>query len=266
MADGKPTLHHLDVSVKPPYLTGLSFRTVHVLPQKSQTDRSTQNSQSQRILWLLEELEIPYNLSLHYRQKSGPRKARAPPELAEIHPMGKSPQLVTADGRIIAESAAIAAYLITTYDTAKKFQGDGGRNDWVRDESLTSFAGASMGPIEMMKLFLDIATLQTPLLLRPLVRWMMGAIDRAFTGPELKQMLKYLESELGGQEYFMGKEPGRADFMLSYPMDMAEAFGWVDLGEYEGLRGWRERCQAREAWKRGLEKGNGYDMGFVMKG
>jgi glutathione S-transferase len=180
--------------------------------------------------------------------------------------MGKSPQLVTADGRIIAESAAIAAYLITTYDTAKKFQGDGGRNDWVRDESLTSFAGASMGPIEMMKLFLDIATLQTPLLLRPLVRWVMGAIDRAFTGPELKQMLKYLEGELGGQEYFMGKEPGRADFMLSFPMDITVAFGWVDLGEYERLKGWRERCRAREAWKRGLEKGNGYDMGFVMKG
>jgi glutathione S-transferase len=239
---------------------------VHALPQKSPTDRSTQNSQSQRILWLLEELEIPYNLSLHYRQKSGPRKARAPPELAEIHPLGKSPQLVTADGRIIAESAAIAAYLITTYDTAKRFQGDGGRNDWIRDESLTSFAGASMGPIEAMKLFLDIATLQTPLLLRPLVRWMTGMIDHAFTGPELKQMLKYLEGELGGQEYFMGKEPGRADFMLSFPMDMAVAFAWFDLGEYEGLKGWRERCQAREAWKRGLEKGNGYDMGFVMKG
>src|SRR3954470_13950148 len=142
MADGKPTLHHMDVSVKKPHLTRLSFPTVHVPPQKCPTNRLPQNSQSQRILWLLEELEIPYNLSLHYRQKSGPRKGCAPPELAEIHPMGKAPQLVTADGRVIAESAAIAAYLIATYDTAKKFQGDGGRNDWVRDESLTSFAGA----------------------------------------------------------------------------------------------------------------------------
>ena len=87
-----------------------------------------------------------------------------------------------------------------------------------------------------------------------------------FTGPELKEMVKYLEGELGGQEYFMGKEPGRADFMLSFPMDVAVALSWVDLGEYEGLKGWRERCQAREAWKRGLEKGNGYNMGFMMEG
>ena len=177
----------------------------------------------------------------------------------------------SADVRQLIGEAIAAMPLLATHQKFEgrinlQFQGDGGRNDWVRDESLTSFAGASMGPIEIMKMFLDIATLQTPLFLRPLVRWMMGAIDRAFTGPELKEMLKYLEGELGGQEYFMGKEPGRADFMLSFPVDMAVAFGWVDLSEYEGLKGWRERCQAREAWKRGLEKGNGYNIGFAMEG
>jgi glutathione S-transferase len=220
----------------------------------------SQNSQSQRILWLLEELEIPYNVSLHTRLKT----ARAPPELAETHPLGKAPQLVTADGRLIAESSAIAAYLITTYDTAKKFQGDGaagGSNDWIRDESLTSFAGATMGPVDTMKIFFDAATMQTPFLIRPLVRLVTGAVDRMFTAPELKAMLAYLEAQLGGQDYFMGNEPGRADFMLSFPMDMAADNGWVEnWATYPGLRAWRDRCRARDAWKRGLEKGNGYNM------
>ena len=180
--------------------------------------------------------------------------------------MGKAPQLVTAEGRIVAESAAIAAYLITTYDTGKRFQGDGrSRNDWVRDESLTSFAGASLGPVTILKLLFDIATLKTPFLFRPLVRWMTGAVDQMYSGPELKKMMTYLEGDLGEQDYFMGEAPGKADFMLSYPMDVVAAFGWLDFEEYPRLKGWREKCQAREAWKRALGKGNGYDVAFAMK-
>lgn len=211
---------------------------------------------------------------------SGPKKGRAPPELAQLHPLGKAPQLVTADGRIIAESAAIASYLINTYDHAKRFQGDVGANtntdspsggilnDSIRDESLTSFASSSLWPIEMIKLLLDIAVIQTPFFLRPLVRLLTSGVDGAFTGPELKTMLEHLERELGGQDYFMGTQPGRADFMLSFPLDHAAHVGWVDFGreEYKGLNAWRERCQSREAWKRALEKGNGYDMAFFKKG
>lgn len=177
---------------------------------------------------------------------------------------------VTPSGRVIAESSAIASYLLSTYDTAKKFQGDGGpKNDWIRDESLTSFSGSSLGPITLLKLLLAIAELQTPFLLRPLVRLVTGGMDRLFSGPELKQMLTYLEGEIAGQSYFMGAEPGRADFMLSFPLDMVDAFRWTDWREYEGLRAWRERCQGREAWKRALEKGNGYNLAFggdVKKG
>lgn len=107
----------------------------------------SQNSQSQRILWLIEELGIPYNLELHERQKSGKEKNRSPAELFKTHPLGKSPQLVAADGRVIAESSAVATYLIETYDTAGKFKGDGARNDHIRDEELSSLAGTSIGPM-----------------------------------------------------------------------------------------------------------------------
>lgn len=230
MTDKKPTLHHMD------------------------------HSQSQRILWLIEELEIPYNLELHFRQSSGALKGRAPAELKETHPLGKAPQLETADGRVIAESSAIAAYLIATYDTSKKFQGDDAKNDWIRNESLTSFAGTSLGSISILKLFLDILTAQMPFFIRPLVAMFTGGVHRMFVGPEFQKMMTYLESELGEQEYFMGKEPGEADFILSWPIDMIAQRKWIDLGEFPKLVAWRERCQEREAWKRCLTKGNGYNL------
>ncbi len=247
MADGKPTLHHMNVRLA---LKSYFWALLDHL----------QNSQSQRILWLMEELEIPYSLDLNFRVESGAQKHRAPTKLKENHAMGKAPQLTTAEGRVIAESSAIAAYLIATYDKAKKFQGDGAKNDWIRDESLSSFANASFGPIESIKLFLDILTSQMPFFLRPLVATFTGAIHRMFVGPEFKNMLTYLQNELGNQEYFMGKEPGRADFMMEFPLAMIAHRKWADLSEYPGLMGCKERVEGREAWKRSLTKGNGYDL------
>ena len=175
--------------------------------------------------------------------------------------MGKAPQLTTAEGRVIAESSAIAAYLIATYDKDKKFQGDGAKNDWIRDESFSSFAGASFGPIIGIKLFLDLLTSQMPFFLRPLVAMFCAGVHRMFVGPEFKLMLTYLDNELGEQDYFMGKEPGRADFMMEYPLAMIVHRKWEDLSEYPGLTAWRKRVEGREAWKRSLTKGNGYDFG-----
>ncbi|KAI9736485.1 MAG: hypothetical protein M1818_005995 [Claussenomyces sp. TS43310] len=226
MESGKPTLHHLS------------------------------DSQSQRILWLLEELGIPYNLKLYARIDSGKDRSRAPPELTAAHPLGKSPVLVTSDGRTIPESSAIAAYLLKTYDPAGRFQGD----DWIRDEVLTSFAGSTLSGIIGIQLMLDMMGGGTPILLRPLVRVMTGGIDRAFVTPELRKNMQCLETELGDRDFFMGKEPGRADFMLSWPFDLIEQRKWFDFAAYPKLQAWRTRCQDRPAWKSGLEKGNGYNL------
>jgi len=205
------------------------------------------NSQSQRILWLLCELDIPFKLSLHLRQADGPRKGRAPEKLLETHPMGKSPQLAISDGRIIAESSAIAAYLIATYDTDKKFQGDGGpRNDWIRDEELTSFSGSTVGSLMLLQLLGKVG----------------GELNGGFIEPEQRLQLTYLEAQLEGYDYFMGERPGRADFMLSWPLDLITARGYNGLAEYPKLRDWRKRCQDRAGWKQALEKGNGYNMNF----
>lgn len=176
--------------------------------------------------------------------------------------MGKAPQLVTATGRVIAESSAIASYLIDTYDKQGKFKGDGldGPNDWIRDESLTSFASSSLGNIMTIQLVLVMAEKHTPFYVRPLIRLMTGAVKSAFTMPEMKKQLEHLNEELGEQDYFMGKELGRADFMMSWPLDVITQYEWIDLGQYPKVKAWQDRCKARPAWKEGLNKGNGYDL------
>ena len=216
-----------------------------------------QNAQSQRILWLLEELEIPYNLKLHTRVD-----LRAPPEMKKTHPLGKAPQLETGNGRVIVESVSIARYLIETYDKASKFKGDGGKNDWIRDDQLCELAAASIGPVLVFETIMTFAVRFSPFF----IRWLMAGIHKnlasAFSGPELAAYFKYMDEQLGDQDYFMGTSPGTADFIISHPVHSCIAGGMIELNNYPRLEKWHARCQERPAWKRALEKSNGYDMAF----
>jgi len=227
MADLKPTLHQLN------------------------------NAQSQRILWLLEELEIPYNLKLHERVD-----LRAPPEMKETHPLGKAPQLETGDGRVIVESVSIARYLIKTYDKAGKFAGDGGKNDWIRDDQLCELAAASIGPVLVVETILTFAVRFTPWFIRFIPAAIHRNIAGAFSHPELAAYFKYMDDQLGDEDYFMGSTPGTADFIISHPVHSCTAAGMIDLKKFPRLEKWHARCQERPAWKRALEKSNGYDMAF----
>lgn len=222
---------------------------------------TSQDSQSFRILWLLEELSLAYGLE--YGVELYARDAvtmRAPPSLTAIHPLGKSPVLVTADGTTIAESSAIATYLLQTYDSAQRFQaatpGAG-----IRDESLTSFAGATLGPLVGIQLVLELLPKHTPWPFSYLMALLKSGIERQFLTAEFAKNVAYLQDQLGAQSYFMGDEPGRADFMLVYPVDVMAMRGWVDFAkDYPAVEAWRTRCAQREAWKGALNKGNGYDL------
>lgn len=224
---------------------------------KGPTLHHLNNSQSQRILWLCEELSIAYNFEYtlvnHYRNK---KTHRAPPELESIHQLGKSPILVTADGTALVESCAIAAYLLKTYDTSNKF----GTEDWLRDETLVSFAGTSLGNVTMIELLVDIAAKQTPWPLSYITKAIRRGLQKTFTTAEFKKAFTYLEKELGDNEWFNGKELGRSDFIMSWPFDNIAQRGWFDFKEYPKIAAWRQRIQSRDAWKRALEKGNGYDL------
>jgi len=223
MAEDKPTLHHLN------------------------------HSQSQRILWLLEELGIEYNLVLHARNPATDPVAPfyAPPALKAIGPFGKSPTLITgaADGnRIIPESSAIATYLIRTFDTEDKF---GLRNgDWIRDEVLLSQNLTDLYRSTQITLYVDFGIIKEA-----------GKMDV----PELRRLLANLQKELEGGPpggYFMGKEPGRADIMLEFQISFCKTrTWWVNLEEeFPLVDEWLKRIYQRPAWKRGMAKGNGYDL------
>ncbi|KAF7947997.1 hypothetical protein EAE96_009065 [Botrytis aclada] len=227
MTDNTPTFHHLN------------------------------DSQSQRIFWLLEELSIPYNLQLHTRNPATDPKAPflGPPSLKAISPYGKAPLLTTGpkDGnRHIPESLAIATYLIRTFDSADAF---GLRNgDWIRDEMLISIALTDLGASTFTMLMLDFNAIANGA----------GPMGTFCDGPALRKTLGNLEKELkegpeGG--FFMGKNPGRADIMLEFPMALIKQRGWVNLEkEFPALDEWLKRCYERPAWKRCIEKGNGYDL------
>lgn len=219
-----------------------------------------QNSQSQRILWLLEELEIPYSLKLHQRPESGPRKHRAPEELTHTHPLGKAPQLETKDGRVIVESLVIAKYLIDTYDTEGKFKGDGQHNDALRDDELCNLAAASVGPLMNLELVMNLLTQAMPFFIRPLFSIAQKQLQKMYTGPEFKLYFQYLNDQLDDQDYFLGANPGRADFIMKWPMDLCIENGFIDVKAYPNLDKWCTRVIERPAWKRSLEKGNGYSF------
>jgi glutathione S-transferase len=206
------------------------------------------------VLWLIEELQIPYNLINHKRVNG-----RAGPELKEIHPLGKAPILVTTEGRVIAESSAIAKYLIDTYDTDNKFKGDE-KNDALRDEQLTSFSATNLNAFVIVSTLFNAMSSRSPFFVRPLMNGIHSMLKKGFLDTEFKAQFKYLDDQLEGQDYFMGKSPGRADFMMSWPIDMAAAQDIVKFSEFPRLKAWHERCKARDGWKRGIEKGNGYDL------
>ena len=118
-----------------------------------------------------------------------------------------------------------------------------------------------MGPIITIALLFDIAAKRTPWPLVYVARAFQSGIKKNFTDAEVRKAMVYLESELGDREWFNGKELGRSDVMLSWPFDMMAQREWVDFPKaYPKLAAWRERIQNREAWKRGLEKGNGYNL------
>lgn len=204
-------------------------------------------------MWLLEELGIEYNLVVYKRDQGH----RAPPEMEKIQELGKGPTFVTADGVTIIESSAIVAYLIKTYDTTGKFT----TGDWILDETFTSFAGSTLGPLVSVEMLFDVAAKHTPWPLVYISRAFRTGIQNSFTTKEFKKNLGYLEKELAEKTWFNGKNIGRSDIMLSWPMDMITQRGWVDFKkEYPKIDAWRERILMRDAWKSALEKGSGYDL------
>jgi glutathione S-transferase len=212
-------------------------------------------------LWLLEELNVDYNLVLHTRNAPTHQTApfRSPPSLLATGTYGKAPLLITSPSegsRYLPESAAIATYLIRTYDADDSF---GLRNgDWVRDEMLLSMILTSLGRANGFMIYLDFGAIQLS----------QGSV---VNGVGLLNVLADLERELkegpkGG--WFMGETPGRVDILLEFYMSMIKHRGWADLEkDFPELDNWLKRVYDRPAWKRALGKAfdGVYDLNVFPK-
>ena len=204
----------------------------------------------------MEELGIEYNLELHKRIKG-----RAPPELKDTHPLGKSPQLILGDGRVLIETSTILQYLISTYDKDARFQGDGQKNDSLRDQELSDFVGQSVGGNVMIGVIFGALVHATPFFVRPLMNGIWKGLRSAYFDAEIDLNLGYLNTQLTDQDYLMGPSPGRPDFLLSFVIDNLEQRQLIkEPQKYPLVQAWNTRCKARPAWQRSIEKGNGYDF------
>jgi glutathione S-transferase len=213
------------------------------------------NSRSQRILWLLEELGLAYEIKKYQRD---PKTMLAPPELRAVHPLGKSPVLQDGD-TIVAESGAIIDYLLGRY-------GDGrlapaaGTPERLRYTYFLHYAEGSAMPPLLLKLVFDrVENGPAPFFVRPIARAIAAKVKDGFVLPQIRQHLAYLEGELDGRPWFVGEEFSAADIQMSFPLEAAAMRGGLD-GQYPKLSAFLERIHARPSYRRALERGGQYDF------
>ncbi len=214
------------------------------------------NSRSQRILWLLEELGLPYDIKRYQRD---PKTMLAPPALRAIHPLGKSP-VITDDALTLAESGAIIEYLAEHYG-AGSLMPAAGTPERVRCSYWLHYAeGSAMPPLVMKLVFNRIRTAPAPFFVKPIARNIADKVVRTFIDPQLKSHLDYLESELGPHEWFVGGAFSVADIQLSFPLEAFAARGGLG-DDYPRLSAFLERIHARPAYQRALKRGGEYRLG-----
>jgi glutathione S-transferase len=204
------------------------------------------NSRSQRVLWLLEELGLPYEIK-HYKRDR--KTMLAPAELRQVHPLGKSP--VISDGDVtVAESGAIVEYLVDTHGGGRLRPK--GADEALRYTYWLHFAEGSAMPPLLMTLVFDRVR-KAPWPVRPVARLIADRVMADFVQPNIDRQLAFIEAELNARPWFAGKAFSAADIQMSFPLEAAAAR--VGVGRYPAIAGFLERIHARPAYRRAIEKG-----------
>ncbi|WP_372826272.1 glutathione S-transferase [Polaromonas sp.] len=213
------------------------------------------NSRSQRILWLLEELGLNHDIKRYERDR---KTMLAPPALRAVHPLGKSP--VITDGELtIAESGAIVDYLIERYG-AGRLAPAAGTAERLRYTYWLHYAeGSAMSPLLLKLVFDKIEKAPMPFFAKPIARAISGKAKSSFIEPQIRQHLDYLEGELGKSAWFAGDEFTGADIQLSFPLEAAAARGGLDASRPR-LMNFLKRIHARPAYQRAIERGGEYSI------
>ena len=213
------------------------------------------NSRSQRILWLLEELGLPYEVKRYQRDA---KTMLAPPALRAVHPLGKSP--VISDGDVtLAESGAITEYLAGKYGDGKLLP-PAGTPERLRCSYWLHFAEGSAMPPLLLKLIFDrIETGPMPFFVRPIARGIAQKVKNTMVVPNIERQLDYMEVELGKSAWFAGPAFSAADIQMSFPLEAAASRGGLTDSRPK-LWAFLKTIHARPAYQRALEKGGKYEL------
>ena len=214
------------------------------------------NSRSQRVLWLLEELGVPYEVRKYQRDA---KTMLAPPELRQVHPLGKSP--VISDGEVtVAESGAIIEYLVERYGEGRLAPALG-TPQRLRWRYWLHFAEGSAMPPLLLKLLFGklLPDAPVPFFVKPIVRGMSAKVLATMVDPNLKRQLDFMEAELGRSEWFAGDEFSAADIQMSFPVEAAAQRAGLDASRPK-LMAFLKRIHARPAYQRALERGGPYSF------
>ena len=198
-----------------------------------------ENSRSHRVLWLLEELEVPYELKRYQRD---PATRLAPPVLRQVHPLGKSP-VIEDEGRVVAETGAIVEYLIDR--SGGRLGAPANPEGSLRYRYFSHYAEGSLMPPLFTKLVLGRVPLFGKL------------VQRQFQ-PMIDVHLDYVEAELGKRPWFAGEEFTAADIMMSYPMEAARERAGLRPEHHPHSVAWIKKIQERQAYRAAVQRGGPY--------
>ena len=221
-----------------------------------------ETSRSQRILWLLEELGLPYQLKIYPRDKF---TKLAPPELKKVHPLGKSP--VITDGKVVvAESGAIIEYLVETYGA--QASGELAHLEPARGTPahrqcrfwMHYAEGSLMSWLVMKLVFMTIPTQPMPFVVRPIARALCSKVQAKLIDPNVNTALDFMEQHLSHNTWFAGKHLTLADFQMSFAVEAALSRA-AKASACPHLQAYQQRMQARPAYQRGIAKGGPVVMG-----
>lgn len=226
-----------------------------------------EKSRAQRVLWLLEELKLDYELKTYKRQNM-----QAPEELKKVHPLGKSPLLsiesaATEKPIILAESGVIIEYLIDhfgphlvpkRYEDGRDNQVGGETESWLRYRYYMHFTEGSFMPLMVIGLLMKILRERSPFFIKPVTNMITGGFESAFLRPEVGRLLDFLESQIAsspnGGGYLCGHELTGADIIMSFPLNAARGRAGLSKERHPKLWAYIERLEAVDSFKRSVQK------------
>lgn len=213
------------------------------------------NSRSQRVLWLLEELDLEYEV---IRYERDPKTMLAPASLRQVHPLGKSPVLT--DGELtLAESGAILEYLVDRYGNGRLAPAPGTPQRLLYTYFMHYAEGSLMPPLLLKLVFGRVAGGPMPFFARPIARAIARRAQSSFIEPQISRHLDYLEGELTGRKWFAGDEFSAADIQMSFPLEAAASRAGLDASRPR-LMAFLEHIHSRPAYQWALERGGPYEL------